>query len=164
MLPTVHDIEPRIRKAIANPGLITEDDLWILGGALLLCLRENDKGISGEYARLSEGRDLQQDIAESLASLPIQNRNPTLEPLLATFERDPQFYEAMHAAIAMTFPKTGGVPVKRSMVTPIQMQVLTRLAAADAIWKYDKALPDRLREYGLPATMHELNRMVVLLQ
>ncbi len=102
---TIQDIEPRIRKANSNPELITEDDLSILGGALLLCLRENDNGVSREYASIAEGRDLQQDVAESLANLPVQDRNPTLEPLLITFARDPQFYEAMHAALAMTFAK-----------------------------------------------------------
>ena len=164
MLPTVQDIEPRIRKATNHPDLVSEDDLWILGGALLLCLREDDNGISHEYARLTEGRDLQQDVAESLASLPIQNRNPTLEPLLTTFERDQEFYEAMHAALAMTFPKTNGIPIRRNTITPIQLEVLMRLAAAETIWRCDMTLRERLLDRGLPETQHELNRMVVLLQ
>ncbi|TWT96454.1 hypothetical protein [Neorhodopirellula pilleata] len=161
MLPTVQDIEPRIRKASDHPDLITEDDLWILSGALLLCLREDDNGVSREYARLAEGRDLQQDVAESLANLTIRNRNPTLEPLLVTFERDQQFYEAMHAALAMTFPRTNGEPIKRNTVTQMQMEVLKRLAAAETIWTSDMTLRDRLIEHGLPSTRHELNRMVV---
>jgi hypothetical protein len=164
MLPTVQDIEPRIRKANANPDMVTEDDLSILCGALLLCLRDDDNGISQEYAHIAEGRDLQQDIAESLAKLPVQNRNPTLEPLLITFERDPQFYEAIHAAIAMTFPKMHGKRINRNTVTPIQMEVLIRLATADAIWRCDLSLRDRLLERGLPETRHELTRMVAILQ
>ncbi len=162
MLPTVQDIEPRIRKANVRPDLITEDDLWILSGALLLCLRTDDNGISREYARVADGRDLRQDVAECLANLPIQNRNPTLEPLLITFERDQQFYEAMHASLAMTFPKTGE-SIKRNAVTQVQREVLKRLAAADTIWTSDMTLQDRLSERGLPSTRHELNRLVVLL-
>jgi hypothetical protein len=164
MLPTVQDIEPRIRKANASPDMVTEDDLSILAGALLLCLREDDNGVSREYARIARGNDLQQDVAESLANLPIQNRNPTLEPLLITFERDPQFYEAMHAAIAMTFPKMDGGTINRNTVTKIQLEVLMRLAAADEIWRCDLSLRDYLREHGLPETQHELNRMVAILQ
>lgn len=165
MLPTVQDIEPRIRKANEHPESISEDDLWILAGALLLCLRKDDNGISCEYAGHTDGRDLQQDVAESLANLlPVQNRNPTLEPLLITFERDEQFYEAMHAALAMTFPKTNRKPIKRNAITSTQLQVLTRLASAELIWRCDMSLRDRLLERGLPTTSHELNRMVVLLQ
>lgn len=164
MLPTVQDIEPRVQKAFASPDLVTEEDLSILAGALLLCLREDDNGVSREYARIAEGRDLQQDVAESLANLPIQNRNPTLEPLLVTFERNPQFYEAMHAAIAMTFPKMHGNRINRNMMNKFQFEVLARLAGADEIWRCDLSLRDLLRERGLPETRHELNRMVAILQ
>jgi hypothetical protein len=164
MLPTVQDVEPRIRKATEHPDLVSEKDLWILGGALLLCLRADDNGISREYASLSNGRDLQQDVAESLANLPIKTHNPTLEPLLIAFERDEQFYETMHAALAMTFPKTNGAPTKRNTITPMQLAVLERLACADAIWRCDTTLRDRLLERGLPETKHLLNRMVALLR
>ncbi len=39
-----------------------------------------------------------------------------------------------------------------------------RLAGAEAIWRFDQTLQDRLRERGLPQTRHELNRMVAILQ
>ncbi len=120
--------EPRIRKANSNPDLITEDDLSILGGALLLCLRENDNGVSREYASIAEGRDLQQDVAESLANLPVQDRNPTLEPLLITFARDPQFYEAMQCSTCYDIRQSKFRTINRNTVTPIQLQVLMRLA------------------------------------
>src|SRR5262249_49983250 len=114
-------------------------------------------------ATFSNGRDLQQDVAESLQHIPVNPTNPTVDPLFITFERDPQFYEAMHALIAMTFPLSSSGPISPNSLGAQQREVLTRLAAAEIIWRCDMSLGDRLRERGLPETRHELNRMIAML-
>ena len=160
MFPTAADVKFRIRKSLSNPDAVSHDDLTILGGALLLCLRDDDNRISDDYAELSGGSDLQQDVTESLINLPVFPSNPTIEPLLVIFERNDQFYEAMHALIAMTIPRANNARIDPSTLCPMAIEVLRRLAATETMWDCDMTLRDRLAERGLPPTRHKLNKML----
>jgi len=142
-----------------RPTEVTVDDLHVLGGAILLMLRDDDLGLSTQYSELTDGNDLQQDVVECLANLPVNPTNPTIDPLLVTFERDQQLYEAMHALIAQTIPEATDT-TRQSALGPMQIEVLNRLASADAIWEYDMTLGDRLTARGLPASRHKLRRML----
>ena len=135
----------------------------VLGGALLLCLRDDDNGISGDYAEMADGADLQQDVTEALTNLPVSPTNPTIDPLLATFRRDDQFYEAIHALLAMTIPFATMNGADRATLGPTQIYVLTQLAAATTIWDRDMTLQGRLAERGLPTTKNKLNIMLAAL-
>ncbi|TWT89602.1 hypothetical protein Pla52n_67300 [Stieleria varia] len=135
----------------------------MLGGALLLCLRDDHNGISVDYAEMADGADLQQDVTEALTNLPVSPTNPTIDPLLATFTRDDQFYEAMHALLAMTIPLATTNGADRAALGPTQIYVLTQLAAATTIWDCDMTLHDLLAERGLPTTKNKLNFMLAAL-
>ena len=163
MLPTAADVEPLIRHVLHDPKAVAEDGLMVLGGELLLCLRDDDNGISADYAALADGADLQQDVTEALANLPVSPSNPTIDPLLATFKRDDQFYEAMHALLAMTIPIATTNRVNPATLGPMQIYVLTQLAAATTIWGCDMTLQDRLAKRGLPTTKNKLNLMLAAL-
>lgn len=163
MLPTAADVEVRIRQVLHDPDAVTDDDLMVLGGALLLCLRDDDNGISADYAALADGADLKQDVTEALANLPVLPNNPTIDPLLATYKRDDQFYEAMHTLLAMTIPCATMNRVDRATLGPMQVYVLTQLAVSTTIWERDMTLQDRLAERGLPTTKNKLNLMLAAL-
>ena len=159
MIPSAPQVRSLVCAACERPKELTSDDLHGLAGAILLTLREDDSGLSAQYSELTGGNDVQQDVVECLANLPVNPTNPTIEPLLFTFERDQQFYEAMHALIALTIPEVTGT-ISRRALGPMQIEVLTRLVTSDAIWEHDTTLRDRLTARGLPVSRHKLRLML----
>jgi len=159
MFPTASQVKSIVHKAYEQPSKITFDDLFVLGGAIVLTLRDDDLGLSAEYTKLADGNNLQQDVAQFLTNLPVTPNNPTIEPLLSTFNRDHQFYEAMHALIAQTFPKVHR-KIKFESLGPMQVEVLNRLAASDPIWQYDMTIRGRLLARGLPDSRDKLCRIL----
>jgi hypothetical protein len=159
MFPSASQVELLVRKVREQPSAVTLEDLHVLGGAILLTLRDDDLGLAAEYSKLADGNDVQQDVVESLTYLPVDPVNPTIGPLLSTFERDPQFYEAMHALLAQSIPKLEG-KIKCESLGLMQIEILNRLAASDPIWHCDMTIRDRLIERGLPDTRHRLRRML----
>jgi hypothetical protein len=159
MFPSALEVTKLIQKAREQPQNVTCNDLHILCGAILLTLRNDDLGLSAEYSKLAHGNDLQQDVVKALIPLPIHPTNPTIGPLLTTFKRDPQFYEAMHALLAQTMPVVDG-KINFQSLDSMQLEVLNQLAASDAIWEYDMTIRERLIARGLPETRHKLCRML----
>ena len=154
------EIESRLRALRERPEAVTDEDLRALAEALRLCSREEGNALASDYAELADGADLQQDLVEALADLPVLPTNPTIAPLLEIFEQDAQFYEARHALLAMTVPRVSSARQDPPELGTVQIEVLKLLAASEAIWRSDMTLPDLLAERGLPRTRDALRRML----
>jgi hypothetical protein len=97
------------------------------------------------------GEDLEALIVEALAEFDSDKAGFIIPELVSRFATERQFYELIHTAIALVFPKADE-PIDREALTALQIKVLTSALSNDAIWLYDlHLLAELLPSRGLPA-------------
>jgi hypothetical protein len=111
----------------------------LLGTLVALSRRVPDKSsLAADYTVVTDdGEDcweLSQHITMALARLPAGSADFAVPELVALWQRDRQFYEAVLAAIALSFPE-GGRPVA-STLSNSQRTVLAALTDDEAIWTF----------------------------
>lgn len=152
-LPTVNEVVKTLNRVRATPGAVTLKECE----PLYCVLRASyDDGLDDEYDILddqytdaTEGEgNLQQDVVIAVSQLPFGLANDLVSELITLLESDPQFYELVHALLAITFPITSGTA---TVENDSQRDVLTALLANDDILSCDAMLADYLKQRGLPS-------------
>jgi hypothetical protein len=98
--------------------------------------------------------DLGQHIALALADLPAGSADFAVPELVALWRRDRQFYEAVLAAVSLSF-REGGRPVAAAL-SESQRAVLAAIADDEALWSYCGDTTPTLVARGLPGSRHGL--------
>jgi hypothetical protein len=110
--------------------------------------------LTNEYAEATDDGedcwDLCQHIALALACLPAGSADFAVPELVGLWRRDRQFYEAVLAAVALSFPE-GGRP-SASALSASQRGVLVALAGDEAVWKFCGDTAPILEARGLPGS------------
>ncbi|MDB5384908.1 MAG: hypothetical protein JWM11_554 [Planctomycetaceae bacterium] len=120
---------------------------------LLRVSQPSDRSLlTTEYAAATDDGeacwDLGQHIALSLACVPPGSADFAVPELISLWQRDRQFYEAVLAAVALTFPD-GGRPLATAL-TELQSRVLIALTEDEAIWTFCRDTRQLLDARGLP--------------
>jgi hypothetical protein len=97
---------------------------------------------------------LGQHIALAFARLPAASAEFAVPELVALWQRDRQFYEAVLAAIAIAFPE-GGRPAV-SVLSASQRAVLQALVGDDAVWTFCGDTAPMLLARGLPRSRRDM--------
>ena len=95
--------------------------------------------------------DLGQDLALALARLPAGSADFAVPALVALWQGDRQFYEAVLAAICLAFPERGDRP-PASALSDVQQGVLQALLEDAAVWLFCGDTAPLLAARGMPDT------------
>ncbi len=110
--------------------------------------------LSTEYAEATCGDDgcwdLGQHLAMALARLPAGSADFAVPELVSLWQRDRQFYEAILAAVALSFPESAQ-PVQPPL-SENQRRVLESLVGDEAIWNLCAETVPGLTSRGLPGS------------
>jgi hypothetical protein len=144
-----------VQLALHHPGKLPESATRELLGTLVRVSRVSDRShLTAEYtAATDDGEDcwdLGQHIALALARLPAGSAEFAVPELVALWQRDRQFYEAVLAAVALAFPE-GGRPAAATL-SGSQRAVLQALVGDDAVWTFCMATAPLLAARGLPGS------------
>jgi len=157
--PSAERLLAIVRKADIAPDALATQDLDDLAVAYRVITRDDESPLAGEYSELTDGEDLQQAIAMAASVVSPHPSHWLVDLMLSTIEHDQSFYEAVHAVLNLTIPKSEA-SVKAGKLSAGQIHVLSRIAATVKIWDYDMSLMDRLAERGLPTSRHRLHLML----
>jgi hypothetical protein len=146
-----------VQLALHSPADLPTSAARELLGTLLRVSRVGDtSSLTPEYAAATDDgedcRDLGQDIALALARLPAGSADFAVPELIALWQRDRQFYEAVLAAVALSFPE-GGRPVA-SALSELQRAVLGALLGDEPVWTCCMVTAPMLQARGLPGSRH----------
>lgn len=141
-------IERDVSGVRASELLVLLDDIW--GGGV--------SELASTFQDVSEGDDLEQAIVALLPECALDVTPKAVSMLLDRWGRDRQFFELLHAALAIAFLKA--TSLAQSEQESMQHAVVDALIQSDLIWKFDLHLPELLAAAGLPATRDELREWV----
>jgi hypothetical protein len=144
-----------IQLAIHHPTEMPEAATRELLGTLLRVSRKSDPTpLTSEYIQATDdGEDcweLGQHIVLALARLPAGSAEFAVPELVALWQRDRQFYEAVLAAVALAF-SAGGRPTA-SALNASQRAVLHALVGDEAVWTFCGDTAPMLAARGLPGS------------
>jgi hypothetical protein len=144
-----------IQLALHHPSELPESVTRELLNTLLRVSRVSDRSpLTAEYTQATDDGedcwDLGQHIALALARLPTGSAEFAVPELVALWQRDRQFYEAVLAAVAIAFPEGGSPAVSALSVS--QRVVLLALVGDDAVWTLCGDTAPILAARGLPGS------------
>jgi hypothetical protein len=145
-----------VQLAFHHPTEMTESTTRELLATLLQVSRVSDRSpLTPEYAEATDDGedcwDLGQHIALALACLPAGSADFAVPELVALWQRDRQFYEAVLAAVALAFSE-GGRPTP-SALSQSQRAVLLALVGDDAVWTFCGDTAPMLMARSLPESL-----------
>jgi hypothetical protein len=148
-----------VRLALHYPMEIPEATTRELLNTLLQVSRTSGRlSLGAGYAEATEDSedcgDLGQDIVLALARLPAGSADFAIPELVALWQRDRQFYEAVLAAVALAFPE-GGSPAA-SALNQLQRALLQALVGDNAVWTYCGDPAPMLVARGLPGSQRAM--------
>jgi len=144
-----------VQLAFHHPAELTGATTSELLETLLRVSEMSDTSpLTPEYAAATDDGencwDLGQHIALALARLPVGSADFAVPKLVALWERDRQFYEAVLAAIALTFAE--GDRPRASALSPPQRAVLAAMVEDEPVWDCCVATAQLLQARGLPSS------------
>lgn len=118
----------------------------------------DESALTPEYAAATDDGedcwDLGQHIALALACLPAGSADYAVPELVALWRRDRQFYEAVLAAVALSFPEVGCLFA--ATLSESQRTVLVALTEDEPVWTCCMVTASLLEVRGLPRTRRGL--------
>jgi hypothetical protein len=152
-----------VQLAIHSPIDLPASAVRELLDTLLRVSRPSDLSpLTPEYAEATDDGeycwDLGQHIALALAQLPTGSADFAVPELVGLWKRDRQFYEAVLAAVALSFPE-GGRPVAVDL-SESQRAVLAVIADDEPLWSCCGDTVPALEARGLPTSRHEMRSIL----
>jgi hypothetical protein len=144
----------------SDEGKLPDSEMEALGARVAAAMAEYHRRhppsqLSQEYTEVTATKDdchdLGQDIAYALARLPVGSAGFAVLPLLGLWRQQRSFYEAVLAAIALSFPPSAA-KVPASRLSKAQRAVLEALTEDEPVWTCCGDTAPLLADRGLPTT------------